>query len=759
MEKLRRRLEVSFSMKVLVPVVTIMVLLLGITVWTLNTRITQQTQAEAARSLATVDGVFRKFQDIRRNYLASRYRNLRNEPRYRAVFQGGDLPTLRNTIKDLPDDQNVDIALFTSPAAGSLASAKPNPLKPISPEEFEARSAKSVQRAIQGQENVDTILVGDRLFDVVSIPVTGADGSLIGALTVGSEIGQADVQEFSLLSHSQIVLLADGHVIASTVPNSELQQDFVRLFNECAASPGHRGAPMPVRNITLGDEHYYCAAGRFTTLDVDGKLGYLLLCSYEKPWQALLSTRRMLVLVSVPGILLAIAIIWFLVRKVTQPLRELSESAEAVGRGDFSRRVEVTSHDECGELATVFNQMTENLKRSREQLELTVDTLKTTQAHLIQSEKLSGIGEFVAGVAHELNNPLTSVMGFSELLKHSLADPRYQRQLDMIHKSAMRCTKIVQSLLSFARRHQPERKLCKVNELVETAVEFLQYQLRTSNIEVITSLDSHIPQAMLDPHQVQQVFLNLINNARQAIEAHQPKGWVRISTETASHTIRVRFQDNGPGIPEANLSKVFDPFFTTKEVGKGTGLGLSLCYGIIHEHGGTITVRSRPGEGATFVIEFPVAPAGAEQAAPGDPSEHPMLPAEPPNAAEEGAGKKVLVIDDEEPILEMVRDTLSCQGYQVDIARDGETGLQRLRQTQYDLTLCDWKMPGLNGQQVYERLRATNPALSDRMVFITGDVITHTTQQFLNDRQKVCLAKPFSLADFRAAITKALSSG
>src|SRR6185436_142248 len=165
---------------------------------------------------------------------------------------------------------------------------------------------------------------------------------------------------------------------------------------------------------------------------------------------------------------------------------------------------------------------------------------------------------------------------------------------------------------SFARRHQPERKLVCVNALVEAAVEILHYQMRTSNIEVTTQLDPRLPQAMVDPHQLQQVFLNLINNARQAIEAHLPSGWVRVTSDTCGTNIRVTFQDNGPGIPEANLSKVFDPFFTTKELGKGTGLGLSLCYGIVNEHGGTIKVRSKPGEGAVFVIELPIAAGGTQ---------------------------------------------------------------------------------------------------------------------------------------------------
>jgi two-component system NtrC family sensor kinase len=211
-------------------------------------------------------------------------------------------------------------------------------------------------------------------------------------------------------------------------------------------------------------------------------------------------------------------------------------------------------------------------------------------------------------------------------------------------------------------------------------------------------------------------------------------------------------RDDGPGIPEGNLSKVFDPFFTTKEVGKGTGLGLSLCYGIIKEHDGTVTVHSKPGHGATFVIELPLASAAVESSAK---VEGPKAPV--PNRRE-GVGKRVLVIDDEDSILQMVRETLCESGYEVDVARDGEAALRRLDKTAYDLALCDWRMPGLNGQQVYERVSVSNPALSRRMIFFTGDVINENAQKFLRDHQKVCLTKPFSLVDFRAAIGNALSN-
>jgi len=760
MEKLKARLHLSFSTKVLIPVLTIMVLLLAITVWIVNRRITRQFETAAADSLKTADRVFLRFRKIRRQELLFRYRNLPSEPRYKAVFQQADPPTLRDSFSEFLGGHlmdSVDVIMYTTEKLERLAIQKRDP--ELSTAEFEVSSALTVKQALLGEEKVDTICVGGRLYDVVSIPVLGTGDHLIGALTLGSEVGEAAAQELRDVAQCQIVLLGNGQVVAATLPGPEWHDRFARLFNQDAPASGPSETRAAINSIKLSEEHYFWKAGKFPSFGGDDKLGYLLLSSYELPLRAMHNTQQMLLLVSALGILAGTAIIWLLVKKVTQPLRALRDSAEAVGRGDFSRRVEVHSRDECGELADVFNQMTENLKSSREELELTVVTLKTTQAQLIQSEKLSGIGEFVAGVAHELNNPLTSVMGFSELLKRADKDPQHARFLDMIHKSALRCQKIVQSLLSFARRHQPERKLSNLNELVEEAVEILHYQMRTSNIEVTTQLHPDLPKAMVDPHQVQQVFLNLINNARQAIEAHRPNGWVRITTEQLRDRARVLFEDNGPGIPEANLSKVFDPFFTTKEVGKGTGLGLSLCYGIIEEHGGTISVRSNPGAGATFIIELPlptVAPEGEGTGLPLIPSTEPPVVASVA-ATREGIGKKVLVIDDEEPILHMVREALAEHGYEVDLAQDGETALQRLNQVPYDLTLCDWKMPGLNGQQVYERLRVSNPALSERLIFITGDVINHKTQQFLHESKKVCLTKPFSLAEFRTAVSKALA--
>ncbi len=761
MEKIRTRFNVSFRAKVLVPVIAVMILLLAVTMFVVNFHLAQQAETDSRDTLATANAVFINSQQIRTRNLFLRFRNLPNEPRYKSALQTRHPETIRVQLAAAMTEQEIDFVLFTPAPALSADDApadvgaapqlqKRDQLIPESA--FVAAANKAGAHALQGEEIADTIRVGEKLFDIVSVPVHGTGDLLIGALTFGQEVGWQVAQEFSGATRGPIALVAAGRVIASTLPDNGAYSQLAALFKELSDTAGG-GNTFDTRKTVLNGERYYCSGGRFSSLSRDEAQGFLSLRSYEGQLRALHTTQQLLLLVSLAAIVLGSLIVCYVVGKVTAPLSELRDSAEAVGKGDFSRRVEIRSRDECGELAGVFNQMTQNLKNSREQLEMTVDTLKTTQAQLIQSEKLSGIGEFIAGVAHELNNPLASVMGFSELLSNSPnADPKQKRHLDMIHKCALRCQKIVQALLSFARRREPERKVVCVNGLIEAAAEILAYQLRTSNVQMDLQLNPHLPQAMVDPHQIQQVCVNLINNARQAIEAHQPQGWIKIATEVRGPFVRIVVQDSGPGIAPENLSKIFDPFFTTKEVGKGTGLGLSMCYGIVKDHGGTITPSSKPGEGAVFTIELPISHEAAAA-----PEENLAANTEFLNARE-GVGKRVLVIDDEEPILQMVREALTLRGYEVDVAGDGETGLRHLGRQRYDVTLCDWKMPGLTGRDVYERVRAQNPAQAERFIFITGDVVNDRTQKFFEERNRVCLPKPFSLHDFRGAIRKLLGN-
>jgi two-component system NtrC family sensor kinase len=276
------------------------------------------------------------------------------------------------------------------------------------------------------------------------------------------------------------------------------------------------------------------------------------------------------------------------------------------------------------------------------------------------------------------------------------------------------------------------------------------YPLRTSNVQVITNFDPALPFVLADGHQIQQVVLNIINNARQAIEAHQDSGRITITTAGDARTVRIVIQDNGPGISPDNLRRVFDPFFTTKEVGKGTGLGLSLCYGMIHDHGGNITAESKLGEGATFTITLPAAGVGANDTST-------VVKPAPKSDPTEGAGRKILAVDDEESLLSMIKEELGRHSYEVVTVTTGAAALLTLRQRKFDLIVCDLKMPGLNGRQIYERLRHESPDNCRRVIFITGDIMGDQLREFLATEKRPCLAKPFSLADLRQTIQTALA--
>jgi signal transduction histidine kinase len=742
--------KISFRTKVLAPVVACMVMLMVVTYFVVKDRINRQVRTEGESRLEAAKDEFGRLQKDRIRNFMLRFQDLPASQPLMQLFVRNDAKNLQIPLKGLLAEQDVDFVLYTSnnKDKGVLDCEVRDSL--ISEGEVVSNAMPSVKLASQGENKSDTILAGGQLYNIVCIPVANSSGEPIGVLTLGSEFDSKVAKEFSLRTQSQIALIADGNIIpgASTLQSEEDNEQFAKVFEESSSD----GAAGGVRPQIVNGEHFFSTTGSLQPLGGNHVLGYVLMNSYEQSLSEANRTLWLLLGFSFCAILIGGAAVWFLVNRVTEPLRELHDSAEAVGRGDFSRRVPVRGHDECGELAVVFNQMTANLQQSRAELEKTVETLKNTQEQLIQSEKLSGVGEFVAGVTHELNNPLAAVMGFSEMLKESDVDPKHRRYLDMIHKSAQRCQKIVQSLLSFARRHQPERKPVSMNSLIESVLEIVHYQLRTSNIDVTTQLDPNLPVVFADAHQIQQVLLNVINNARQAVEAHTPRGSIKIITETTDANVRVIIHDNGPGIPEENLRRIFDPFFTTKEVGKGTGLGLSLCYGIIREHGGTITPLNRHGEGATFIIELPIMQIA------GDTMELLMAAEAGTPDLDEGNGKTVLVIDDEEAILQMMREELTRRGYEVEMATSGEAGLNRLNKNNCDVVFCDWKMPGLNGRQVYESLRTTKPDLCRRVVFITGDVINEPMREFLQKEERLCLAKPFTLVEVRRAIRTVLAA-
>ncbi len=376
---------------------------------------------------------------------------------------------------------------------------------------------------------------------------------------------------------------------------------------------------------------------------------------------------------------------------------------------------------------------------------------KELEKQLVQSEKLSSIGKLVSGVAHELNNPLTAIMGYSQLLSiNADLSPKSLGMAQKIQTSAERCKKIVENLLSFARRRTPEKCAVDVNRLLDRTLDLRSYDLLVNNIEIKRNYDTKMRPTAGDPDQLQQVFLNLINNAFDAMYEANARGIVEVRTyESPDAFINIEFIDNGPGVPESLRSKIFDPFVTTKPVGKGTGLGLSLSYGILQAHGGSIRIDERYAGGARFILRIPMESIDQPNVA---------VPQQPQPASENGS-KSVLLIDDEEQIIECTKLLLEKNRFRVTTATNGEEAKRILDKSCFDVIVSDLRMPGsIDGKALYDLLREQKSEQASRMIFITGDTLDMETEKFLRRVPNRHVKKPFTGQELIDSIKAASSA-
>ncbi len=372
-----------------------------------------------------------------------------------------------------------------------------------------------------------------------------------------------------------------------------------------------------------------------------------------------------------------------------------------------------------------------------------ITQMRQMERQLLQVEKLSGLGTMISGIAHELNNPLTAIMGNAELLSmnKSITD-RGKRSLDVILQESSRAAKIVSGLLAFAREHRPERRLINVNDVVRESLNLREYNLRVNNICVQLSLSNDVPPTLADPYQLQQVFTNIIHNASDAL-MDGGGGNLTIRSEQKEKALWIVFEDDGPGIEKENLKKLFDPFFTTKDVGKGTGLGLSMAYGIIKEHGGKIEVESEPGRGARFTVELPVHKGKGKGSK-----------KETEYAAKTFHGKSILIVDDEAVVRDFLSDLLLEVGHFVQVASTAQDAISLMKDTSFDAVVADIRMPGMDGKELYAYILKNYPAVSKRMLFITGDTLNEETQLFLRETKTDAVSKPFKIDQFLAGLNR-----
>jgi PAS domain S-box-containing protein len=397
--------------------------------------------------------------------------------------------------------------------------------------------------------------------------------------------------------------------------------------------------------------------------------------------------------------------------------------------------VEITAHADRDGAHTRIEALMRDVSE-RKRLE---DQARDLYHQLLQAEKLAALGQTISGVAHELNNPLATVLTWAERLAQRQVDEVTRRGLEAILHESERAAKIVRNLLTFARKRHTTRAMVDLNQVVRETLALRSYEQRVNNVTIIEALSAGLPQVFSDPHQIQQVLLNLIINAEQAMITANGRGTMIIRTwfDVDRDAVILEVNDDGPGVPEDVQPRIFDPFFTTKDVGKGTGLGLTVAYAIVQEHGGRIQLQSERGKGASFYVELP---AGAGPL-------KPPLPVRREDAPERVEGATVLVVDDEAALGDAMAEALRDSGFEVHRAGDGLEALERIRERPFDLIICDLKMPRLDGQAFHKQLVTLHPLLARRVLFVTGDVAGTDAERFLDETGCRWLAKPFRLKD------------
>jgi len=386
-----------------------------------------------------------------------------------------------------------------------------------------------------------------------------------------------------------------------------------------------------------------------------------------------------------------------------------------------------------------------------------------TNIQLIQAEKLAGLGELMAGISHELNNPLSVVVGNTDLMLRQELDEEVRERLEKMNHEALRAKHLVENLLKAARGEEVIGKEVNLNEIVEQSLSILRYQVSLDDVRIETVMSDELPPSVLDSFQIQQLIFNLVNNARQAmLSTDRQSRLIIVTTELVMDgplggdgtgpgpSVHLQVRDTGPGLDEQSLGRVFDPFFTTKEVGSGTGLGLSICYRIVQQFGGMITAGNHPEGGAVFDVWLPAKFRQSEPQA--------DTPAEdsspPPRPSRKGT---ILLVDDEQNILDLMEEAFLQAGHAIEVALNGQKALEQIQNADPpNAIVLDLKMPVMGGREFYSRLTEEMPSLAERVIFLTGDTLSDNARIFLETVNRPFLSKPFALDELIEKVESAM---
>ena len=383
-----------------------------------------------------------------------------------------------------------------------------------------------------------------------------------------------------------------------------------------------------------------------------------------------------------------------------------------------------------------------------------ITELKLAIANSAHQEKFAAMGQMLTGAAHELNNPLTAILGVSDLLRESATDQLFRRQANLVYDQARRAAAIVQSLLAFSRPPAQSRPKLRLDEIVRQAIKLQEASLTQKNIAVSLDFPKGLPPVEGDSKLLVQVFVNIISNAEKAMSDIRDHGTLSVSAALVGNRVRVSLTDDGPGISPEDVGKIFDPFFTTKRPGANPGLGLTICLAIVKEHGGTIEVQASPGSYATFIVYLPAAPGSISA-----PNGVAPAPAKIPAVGLDTLrGRSVLVVDDEEGIREIIEGGLSARGMHVETSGSAELALSSLASHLPDVVISDFHLPGLTGKQFFDQVRTRFGDAAPSFVFITGELVGSTDGSTLGEQGASILQKPFQISGLADHLVKVLGA-
>jgi two-component system NtrC family sensor kinase len=531
----------------------------------------------------------------------------------------------KNTGDDQSRDEVVRLALERETLAAPVIAPQEELLK-----ESEALAAQALitfiptPRAAPHAEDRET---GGMMLKAAA-PILDEDGSLLGVLTGGVLVNR----NYEIVDRVKETVFRGGQYKGRETGTATIFQNDLRISTNVKNEKGQRavgtllmaevkktvldeGRPWVARAFVVND--WYITAYE-PIKDVSGRIiGVLYVGTLERPYIDT-ANRVLLTFTLIAGlcVVLLLVVLYFLTMRITRPLQRMVVATQEIAKGDLSHKVHVASSDEIGALASSFNQMTDHLREANEKLmewgrtlegkvEERTQELREIQSHLLQSEKLASIGKLAAGIAHEINNPLGAVLLYSHLiLEDTPQGQAHHENLKKIIRETQRCKDIVTGLLDFARPKEPQRQPTDMHELLDRCLAFTEQQALFQNIKVEKDYGPGLPRIVADAGQLQQVFMNIILNAAEAMDGTGILT-LRTSYDGSRDEVAVAIADTGHGINEEDKGRLFEPFFTTKDVGKGTGLGLAISYGIIQRHHGTIEVQSEVGQGATFTIRLP----------------------------------------------------------------------------------------------------------------------------------------------------------